>query len=94
MLQNAPYEGAQPYADALLRVLAQGLAHGPIIHHSGALECSFDENWLLALMDAISRDDHASTAFLLRARLPLHLRRHVGWLTAQMMQRLNSAKPD
>ncbi|MCC5961215.1 MAG: hypothetical protein JJU08_17945 [Rhodobacteraceae bacterium] len=94
VLQNAPHEGAQPYADALLRVLAQGLAHGPVIHRLGATECSFDENWLLALMDAISRDDRASTAFLLRARLPLHLRRHVGWLTAQMMQRVSRLKPD
>ena len=88
VLQNAPHEGAQPYADALLRILAQGLDHGPVIHRVGAPECSFDENWLLALMDAISRDDRTSTAFLLRARLPLHLRRHVGWLTVQMMQRL------
>ncbi|WP_439563092.1 hypothetical protein [Roseinatronobacter sp.] len=94
ILQNAPHEGAQPYADALLRVLAQGLDHGPVIHRVGAPECSFDENWLMALMDAIARDDRASTAFLLRARLPLHLRRHVGWLTAQMMVRLNRLIPD
>ncbi|MBR3369247.1 MAG: hypothetical protein IKG52_01305 [Rhodobacteraceae bacterium] len=94
LLQNAPHEGAQPYADALLRVLVQGLSHGPVIHRAGAQERSFDESWLLALMDAISRDDRASTAFLLRARLPLHLRRHVGWLTAQMMCRLPGLKPD
>ncbi|MGP9789761.1 hypothetical protein [Roseinatronobacter sp. NSM] len=94
LLQNAPHEGAQPYADALLRVLVQGLSHGPVIHRVGAPERSFDESWLLALMDAISRDDRASTAFLLRARLPLHLRRHVGWLAAQMMQRLAGPKPD
>lgn len=94
LLQNAPHEGAQPYADALLRVLAQGLAHGPVIHRAGAQECSFDESWLLALMEAISRDDRASTSFLLRARLPMHLRRHVGWLTAQMMQRLTTPISD
>lgn len=88
LLLNAPSEGAQDYADALLRVLTNALPNGPVIHSATAAERSFDENWLVALFTAIAREDHASAAFLLRSRLPLHLRRPVGWLSAELVHRM------
>ncbi|MCC5954504.1 MAG: hypothetical protein JJU07_00280 [Natronohydrobacter sp.] len=88
LLLNAPQEGAQDYADALLRVLSSSLPSGPLIHDVKAPERSFDENWLLAIFAAIRRADHASIDFLLRARLPLHLRRPVGWLSAELVLRM------
>lgn len=88
LLLNAPQEGAQDYADALLRVLSSGLPKGPLIHDVKARERSFDESWLLALFAAIRRTDHVSISFLLRARLPLHLRRPVGWLAAELVSRM------
>ena len=88
LLLHAPQEGAQDYADALLRVLASGLPKPPVFHVITAQERSFDENWLLSLFAAITREDHASVAFLLRARLPLHLRRPVGWLAAELVCRM------
>lgn len=87
-LLNAPKQDAQDYADALLRSLTSALPKGPVIHTIGATERSFDENWLLALFAAIRRTDHASASFLLRARLPLHLNRPVGWLAAQLVRRI------
>ena len=90
LLMHDPREGAQDYADALLRILGAGLPKGPVIHDLRAQERSFDENWLLALFAALGRGDHASTAFLLRARLPLHLRRPVGWLAAELVQRISA----
>ncbi len=87
LLLHAPQEGAQDYADALLRILGSALPSGLIIHSVKAQERSFDENWLLALFAALERDDDASTSFLLRARLPLHLRRPVGWLAAELVRR-------
>ncbi len=88
LLHHRPAESAQVYADALLRSLSQALPDGPTIHQVGARERSFDESWLLALMRAIARDDRASATFLLRARLPLHYRRSVGWLAGQLVARL------
>ena len=90
LLLHAPKEGAQDYADALLRVLSAALPKGPVIYYATAQERSFDESWLLALFAAISRADHPSTSFLLRARLPLHLRRPVGWLAAELVERMNA----
>ncbi len=94
LLMHAPQEGAQEYADALLRVLAQALPQGPIIHAVNAPERSFDESWLLALFAAITRADHGSVAFLLRARLPLHLRRPVGWLAAELVARMRPLRTE
>ncbi|WP_142079434.1 hypothetical protein [Roseinatronobacter monicus] len=93
LLLHAPKEGAQDYADALLRVLVSGLPTGPVIHAITAQERSFDEKWLLALFAAIQRKDQSSVAFLLRTRLPLHMRRPVGWLATELLNRMDSV-PD
>jgi hypothetical protein len=90
LLLHAPKEGAQEYADALLRVLGAALPKAPVIYTVSAQERSFDESWLLALFAAISRADHPSINFLLRARLPLHLRRPVGWLAAELVERMSA----
>ncbi|CUX83176.1 MAG: Ribosomal protein L22p/L17e [Roseibaca calidilacus] len=89
LLHHSPAQSAQVYADALLRALVQALPKPPVIHTVAAAERSFDEDWLLALLSAITREDHTSATFLLRARLPLHYRRSVGWLAAQLAARLD-----
>lgn len=94
LLQQTPSHLAQAYADALLRTLAQALPNGFVVHAPQATERSFDEDWLLALMAAIARNDTASTAFLLRTRLPQPVRRSVGWLAAQMQARLPREIPE
>lgn len=88
LLMHHPREGAQDYADALLRILSTGLPKGPVIHDLRARERSFDENWLLALFAALQREDQSSATFLLCTRLPLHLRGPVGWLAAELVQRM------
>lgn len=89
LLLNAPKQGAQDYADALLRVLSTALPAGPVIHSVTTPDRSFDERWLLSLFDAILRQDHASASFLLRSRLPVHYRRPVGWLASELLERLD-----
>ena len=89
MLHSAPSQSAQVYADALLRVLSQGLSAPPVVHALSASERSFDENWLMALLQAVRQEDHASATFLLRSRLPQHYRRSVGWLATQLVKRLD-----
>lgn len=93
-LQQNPSHLAQAYADALLRILAQALPSGFVVHAPQSAERSFDENWLMALMDSIRRGDQSSTDFLLRARLPHSVRRSVGWLAAQMQERLSRSNPE
>ncbi|SDW28960.1 hypothetical protein [Roseicitreum antarcticum] len=90
LLHHSPDQGAQAYADALLRVLSTALPNGLRIHAVYAPERSFDENWLLALTEAVARDDASSATFLLRSRLPVHLRRNVGWLVSQLVTRINA----
>ncbi|TVS04472.1 MAG: hypothetical protein EA407_04095 [Rhodobacteraceae bacterium] len=90
LLLTDPRDSAQDYADALLGILSQALPNGPVIHHIHAPERSFDENWLLALFAALSRNDHASATFLLRARMPLQLRRPVGWLASELVLRMET----
>lgn len=94
LLHHSPAQSAQVYADALLRALAQALHKPPIIHSVAAQDRSFDEDWLLALLAAITREDHTSATFLLRARLPLHYRRSVGWLAVQLAARLDADETD
>ncbi|MGY6632211.1 MAG: hypothetical protein ACXIU8_00465 [Alkalilacustris sp.] len=89
LLHHNPQQGAQAYADALLRILSAVLPRGLVIHRLGALERSFDERWLLALLLAVAGQDHASASFLLRSRLPLHVRRHVDWLATQLALRID-----
>lgn len=93
LLYHRDGQSPQVYADALLRALGQALPKPPVVHTVATRERSFDENWLLALLDAIARDDQASATFLLRARLPLHYRRSVGWLAAQLVARLDADAP-
>lgn len=88
LLLHSPREGAQDYADALLRILGTALPRGPVIHDIRARERSFDEDWLLTLFSALQRDDHCSVSFLLRMRLQRHLRRPVGWLASELVQRM------
>lgn len=90
LLLHSPREGAQDYADALLRVLGTALPKGPVIHDMCVQERSFDEDWLLALFAALLREDQCSATFLLGARLPRHLRRPVGWLAAKLVQRMDA----
>lgn len=90
LLWHGPREAVQDYADALLRILGTSLPKGPLIHDLRAEERSFDEEWLLARSGALQHDDHCSATFLLRARLLLYLRRPVGWLAAELVQRMDA----
>lgn len=92
MLSSDPAASAQAYADALLRVLGQGFGRSPVLYAPGNAELSFDERWLLSLIDAVMREDIDSLRFLTVSKIPRHLRRQVAWLAARLVDRL--AEPD
>ncbi|MFN3955319.1 MAG: hypothetical protein ACK4LQ_12770 [Pararhodobacter sp.] len=88
MLATAPSRAAPASAEALLRALEASLGRALVLYRPGEAMLSFDERWLLGLLDAAQRDDTDSMAFLLLRRLPHHACRQIGWLARQVMQRL------
>lgn len=80
MLSTDRDSAGQAYLDTLLRTLEQGLGRAPVIYCDACPQMSFDERWIMALLDAHRRGDRDSFAFLLCSRLPRPTRRHVGFL--------------
>ncbi|PZO66021.1 MAG: hypothetical protein DI498_08080 [Paracoccus denitrificans] len=86
MLAADRSESAQAYADALLRALCAGSPKPIRIHSPGEQAISFDERWLISLLDAVRRDDIHSRDFLLRSRLSHADRRQIGWLATRLTE--------
>lgn len=79
---------AEAYARALLGALPTGRLR---FYQPGTHEVSFDEAWLVSLLDAAGRGDEASLTFLLARRLPAHTRRSVGYLVMNLSRKLDIA---
>ncbi|MEM7724484.1 MAG: hypothetical protein AAF376_19245 [Pseudomonadota bacterium] len=79
---------AKAYAEALIRAMPSGRM---TFYQPGSRDLSFDERWLLALMDAAERGDEASLTFLMARRLPRHTRRSVGVLVTNVVRQLDRA---
>ncbi len=70
----------QASADVLMKCLSTLLGRQPVLYRPGEQETSFDEVWLMSMVEAIERDDIDSLTFLLRSRLPREACRNVGFL--------------
>ena len=68
------------FEEALLRSLHQGLGRKPRFYAVGAGEESFDERWLLQVLDAAERGDMASVEFLIRSRIDKIMQRSIRFL--------------
>lgn len=64
---------AEAYAMALMRTLSQALGHRPVIRAPGA-EPSFDELWLMRLIERAHACDDDSISFLIMRRIPPNTR--------------------
>ena len=82
MLSADRATAGRAYLDTFLRTVAQGLGRAPVIYCEACPQMSFDERWVLALLDAQRRGDRDSFAFLLCSRLPRVARRHIAFLIA------------
>lgn len=80
MLSRDRTRSRMAFRDALLRTLAEGLDRRMVFYRPHARDLSFDERWLMALIDAAERDEEPSLAFLTTSRLKPHARRHVLFL--------------
>lgn len=81
---------ANAYADALFRTLDQGLGRPPRIYVPGSRDLSFDERWLMALIEATESGDDASRTFLLTSRLRPKARRALAFLVKNLTDRLDT----
>lgn len=80
MLSRDRTRSRMAFRDALLRTLAEGLDRRAVFYRPRASDLSFDEQWLMALIDAVERNDRHSLAFLAASRLKPHARRQVLFL--------------
>lgn len=68
------------FREALLRTLTEALGRRPVFYRAGSTDISFDEAWLMAVVEAIDRADSSSLAFLTGSRLRSHTRRNIAFL--------------
>jgi len=74
--------------EMLMRSLPQAIGRMPVFHAPGASELSFDEAWLLQLVQALRAEDAASCGFLLRSRVPVYARRGLIFLINAALPRV------
>lgn len=86
MLSRDCTRSRMTFRDALLRTLAEGLDRRAVFYRPHASDLSFDERWLMALIDAVVHDDHHSLAFLTASRLKPHTRRQILFLVSGLVR--------
>lgn len=86
-----PDAGAEDYAMALARTLPEMTMRRPVIWRPGATGRSFDEDWLLSLLDALRRRDGASLRFLTRSRVRPEAAPYLLLVLRGLCERLDSA---
>lgn len=79
---------ARTHALALVAGLLRGMYRKPQFQAQGATEQSFDENWVLRLVERASQNDGASVAFLLGRRVAEPAQKTVGVLLAALVAQL------
>lgn len=91
MLSDDRNRSRMTFRDALLRTLAEGLDRRPVFYRPRSRDLSFDERWLMALIEAVERGDGDSLAFLTASRLKPHARRQVAFLVGGLVRATEAA---
>lgn len=89
MLSEDARQSHAAFRDALLRTLSEGFRRRPVLFLPGTVETSFDERWLLALIDAVIRGDESSIRFLAASRIADHARRSLIFLVAGLARHID-----
>lgn len=82
-------EAAHAHAAAFLRALPQAFEKAPVFHIPGARDVSFDEAWILRLLQAIREDRGDSIAFLITSRVRACHRRQIAFLARGLAEGLD-----
>lgn len=82
---------AHDFADAVARTLEQALGQTPDWRAPGAPELSFDEHWLMRLVERSLACDSGSVAFLISSRVQRGKRASLAYLVNGLAERLEAA---
>lgn len=80
MLSSNRATARMAYLETLVRCLPQAIGRIPRFHRPGAQELTFDEAWLMRLLDSVVHKDEASYEFLMRSRVERFARRSLAFL--------------
>lgn len=72
------------HAEALVRCLSEALDSRAIFYRPGTQNLSFDEAWLMQVINCEARSDEASISLLLGSRIAVENRRMFRFLTARI----------
>ena len=78
------------YAEAVLRTLPQTLGRRPMILRPGDVVVTFDESWLLALLNACGNENRDNIAFLANSRVKPRYRPNLLYLMTRLAKLLRS----
>ena len=74
------------YAETLVKCLCQALGKKPVFYAPGVREVSFDEAWLMRLIQSSAGADFNSFEFLIRSRVPHIAQRNLAFLIHSMSE--------
>ena len=77
------------HADVLMRCLREAIGIHPTIYSPGTDSLSFDEAWLVELIEAAARNDQPSFTFLLHSRVLPHARRSMTFLASSVSKQFS-----
>ncbi len=83
---------ADAHADVLMRTLPEALGHQPVFHRPGTSERSFDEAWLMRLIERVEAGDADSATFLAARRVDRVQRRSLLFLVSGLSRSLRPAQ--
>ena len=84
LLHSSGTQSFRLHAEALMQCLNEALGKQAVLFRPGTAERSFDENWLLRLMTALSNGDEASASFLLHSRIDREKHRLMRYLLSRV----------
>jgi hypothetical protein len=90
LLRTEPEAAAAAYARALLRILPAATGRRIIFHRPGVESLTFDEAWLLRLIEAIRGRDGDSLRFAICSRVARGMRGPVRFLAEGLADRLDN----
>ncbi len=82
-------EAMQAHARVLMRSLPQAMNKRPILRAPGNTDYSFDETWLMGLIEALERDDDDSFVFLIKSRIDPIAQRNMAFLIRAISDRFS-----
>lgn len=82
-------EALQAHARVLMRSLPQAMHNRPILRGPGVTDYSFDESWLMGMVEALERGDDDSFVFLVKSRIHPHAQRNMAFLIRAISDRFS-----